>query len=255
MVARYADGRRFRVPENDLMYSQVFIYGAYEPPESAMIAGLLRPGDFAIDVGANHGWFALLMGARVGPSGRVWAFEPVPPMLDELRANLELNSGLPVDVKPLALGEERGEVKLHLFSGLVHGHASTSTLGRDDYVEYAAELHRLDDLVAGEEAPALVKVDVEGAELGVLRGALPLLEADDPPIWMLEVNDETSRAFGYRPHELLEPFEATGHYATYRVGDGGLEPERQPDAAPHGTTWLCVPDARAERVSALSASG
>jgi FkbM family methyltransferase len=256
LIASYPDGRRFRIPAGDRMYAQILIYGAYEPAESATLGRLLRPGDFAIDVGANHGWFSVLMGAGVGPEGRVWAIEPVPPLLGELRENLALNPTVTVDVIPLAVGDRSGTVQLHVFAGLVHGHASTSTLGRDDYVEYAAELRPLDDLLdaQAEQVPAVVKLDVEGAERSVIQGAAKLIAAPVPPIWMMEVNVRTARAFGYRPAELLEPFREDGRYTTYRIASRGLVHDRDPASAPHGTTWLCVPEAHSGRVAALVVS-
>lgn len=251
MEAGYSDGRRFRVPAGDAMYAQVFVLGAYEPVESSILPRLLRADDFAVDIGANHGWYSLLMGTAVGVGGRVWAVEPVPAMLAELRANLAANPGLPVEVQPIALGAEPGEVELHLFEGLVHGHASISTLGRDDYVVHKAAMDTLDRLIGEDPAPAFVKVDAEGAERSVLAGAAATLASDDPPIWMLEVNLETSVAFGYRPPDLISDLVATRPHSVYRVTGRGLELEAAPETAPHGSTWICVPDNRAQRVAPL----
>lgn len=253
MRANYPDGRCFQIPAGDAMYAQVFIHGAYEPAESAVTTAILRRDDFVIDIGANYGWYSLLMASAVGAGGRVWAIEPVPPMLERLRANLALNPGAPVDVKPFALGEEAGAANLHLFEGLVHGHASMSALGRSDFVEHETSVQVLDQLLEDEErAPALIKLDVEGAELSVLRGARRCLDADDAPIWMIEVNAETAAAFGYRPADLLAELEAVRDHQIFRVGDEGLVREYSPAHAPHGTTWVCVPEGRSDRVAGLT---
>jgi FkbM family methyltransferase len=255
MIARYPDGRRFRVPAGDEMYAQVFWYGAYEPLESAMVAALLRPGDFAVDIGANHGWFSVLMANAVGSHGCVWAIEPMPPMLRELEANLRLNPELRVETHPIALAERDGQTVIHLFSGLVHGHASISTLGRDDFVEFEAEQRTLDGLLREHaSSPALVKIDVEGAERAVLAGSAETLRAATPPIWMLEVNTATAAAFGYQPAELLVPFTEAGGYELFRIAPEGLVAEEDPAAAPHGAAWLSVPRARRERIFPLLAS-
>ncbi len=255
MEARYEDGRRFRVPAGDAMYAQVFIYGAYEPDESAVVSGLLRPGDRAIDIGANFGWYSMLMAAAVGPGGSVVAVEPVPAMLVELRSNVALNLDLAIEVEPIALGAARGEVELHIFDGLLHGHTSMSTLGRDDYSVERAQMKTLDDLLEGAPSlPALIKLDVEGAEREVIAGAGSTLEAEDAPIWMIEVNLETSAAFGYHPAEMLTDLEARRHHTVYRVAADGLVAETDPESAPHGTTWICVPGARLDRARPLHAS-
>ena len=249
MRATFSDGRTFQIPAGDVMYSQVFLYGGYEPDESRIVASLLSPGDFAVDIGANHGWFTILMGAAVSPGGTVWAVEPVPPMLEALRRNADLNPTLPITIHEMALGREEGEVTLHVFRELVHGHASVSTLGRDDYVEFTARRCPLDTMLRGATAPpAFMKLDVEGAERDVLAGAAALIASEQPPIWMIEVNYETARAFDYLPRDLLRPFDEAGSYTTYRVTPTGLAEEHDPGAVPHGTNWLCVPESRRDRV-------
>jgi FkbM family methyltransferase len=234
------------------MYAQIFMYGAYEPDASRVVADLLREGDFTVDIGANHGWYTVLMGARVGPRGQVWAVEPTPPLLAALEANVRINPTLPVAVQPIALGITGGSAELHLFRGLPHGHASGSTLGRNDYSTYRVPRRRLDDLLAeaATAAPTFVKLDVEGGELEVLRGAERLAGSDHAPIWMLEVNFETSAAFGYKPRDLISYLREAGPYSAYRVAPQGLQIEVDPDSAPHGTTWICVPPAFGDRVKA-----
>ncbi|HWI06570.1 MAG TPA: FkbM family methyltransferase, partial [Solirubrobacteraceae bacterium] len=177
------------------------------------------------------------------------AIEPGAAMTASLKVNLELNPGLPVTVHNVAVGDAAGEVLLHHFSDLPHGHASTSTLGRDDFDTEPVPCLRLDDLL-GEAVrpPTLIKMDVEGSELVALRGAAAVIEAKRS-IWIVEVNHQTSAAFGYAPTELLDRFCAD--YAFYRIAAGGLLPEQDRAAAPHGTMWLCVPPALDERLDGL----
>ena len=158
------------------------------------------------------------------------------------------NSSNSVRLVEVALGETPGTTEIHVFAGLPHGHASVSTLDRSDYSSHRVERHTLDDLLAGSRTPAFVKLDVEGSERDVLRGAEATLAAGCPPIWMIEVNYETSAAFGYRPPDLLEPFGA-GH-RVFRITDRGLEPEADPALAPNGSNWIVVPDCHADRVRA-----
>jgi FkbM family methyltransferase len=258
MLATFADGRRFHIEAGDVMYEQIYRLGEYEPTVSAAIRGLLRPGDFAIDVGANHGWFTVLLAAATRPCGVVWAVEPGAEMVAALRRNAALNTvspaqgGSDVEVYDVALGEGRGEVDLHVFAGLPHGHASTRPLGRQDHTAQRVSCRTLDDLLHGAgEMPALVKLDVEGSELNVLRGATTVLAARRS-MWLVEVNTQTSAAFGYDPMALTEPF--GDGYAVYRLGPTGFEPERAPAAVPHGTMWLFVPATLRDRVDAFPRS-
>ncbi len=250
-VAHY-DDRAFELPADQGLYAQIFTLGEFEAAQSETVRRLLRPDDVAVDVGANLGWFSLLMAACVKPSGKVLAIEPMPPILPALERNISLNPGLAVELLPLAVGAERGELELHLFEGLSPGHASAATLGRSDYETFRVQVRSLDELLDRERSPAFVKVDVEGSELQVLAGAKHLLASERPPIWMLEVNYETSGAFGYRPVEMIEPFREQGGYQLYRVTEVGLMRENEPEAAPNGTNWVYVPKAYRDRLSRSS---
>ncbi len=252
MLAVYEDGRQFICPRNDRMYASVLCQGVWEPIESAVIRQVLRLGDSAFDVGANQGWHAIGMASAVGDAGMVWAVEPVPKICAELRRNLAKNPRLRVTVVPCALGASRGETSVHVFEGLPDGHASASTLGREDYASYKVPQTRLDDLVAetGTE-PALVKVDVEGSDLNVLLGAPNLAASSQAPIWLLEVNWRVSRALGYEPPDLVNCLDELGDYRTYRLTGRGAQPETNPRTAPHGSAWLVVPRHQLERVACL----
>ena len=178
LVFRYPDGRAFHLPADPGPYAQVFTRGEFEPGESAAVRQLLRPGDLAVDVGANLGWFSLVMAAAVAPGGEVWAIEPMPSILPALKRNLELNGALDVRLFEVALGESAGAVDINVFSGLPHGHASVSTFDRTDYTSHRVERRTLDDLLASRSTPAFVKLDVEGsatscAGRGHARGRMP----------------------------------------------------------------------------------
>ncbi len=254
-VARYPDGRAFELPANEGPYAQIFTLGEFEPVESETVRMLLRPGDFAVDVGANLGWFTVLTASCVKPNGEVWAIEPMPPTIAALERNLELNPELAVRLQPFAVGAEDGELDLHLFAGLSHGHASAATLDRTDFATYRVQVRTLDRLLEQQPSPAFVKIDVEGSELDVLRGAERLLSAERPPMWMIEVNYETGAAFGYRPVDLLEPFRARPGYDVYRIATDGLVAEREPKTAPNGSNWVVVPEGYRDRLTAPSSSG
>jgi FkbM family methyltransferase len=253
MLATYED-RAFLISAGDTMYSTVFFDDEYDRMCCDLLRVWLRPGDCVVDVGANHGWFSLLMAAVVGPAGVVIASEPMPEMLRALRANLSINSRLRVRVMPLAFGAEAGELELHMFAGLPHGHASVSTLGRTDYVATSAPVQLFDAALADEE-PRFVKLDVEGAELDVLRGASSALAGPRPPSWLIEVNYETSLAMGYRPADLHRYLTALHDYELYRVVSGGLIAERRPEDAPQGCSWLFVSRVDRDRLARVSIIG
>ncbi len=246
LLARYPDGRTFRVPARDVNYDRVFFWGEYDRDEAALLRRLLREGDTVADVGAHLGWYAVLLGCLVGPQGSVIAFEPLETTRRQLAANLALNPQAPVRVVPCALGAASGDVDIHVFAGLPHGHASVSRLGRNDYVTHRVRRSTLDAELAGDHI-ALLKLDAEGAELDVLRGAVATLSGDAAPIVLVEVNRQTAAASGYKPVDLAAELRRHSPYELFRVQSGGLVDERDPAAA-HGVTWVAVPPGRRDRL-------
>ncbi len=140
----------------------------------------LRPGDVALDVGANIGTCTLAMARAVGAKGRVHAFEPQALVFQTLCANLAMNGLTQVRAWPWAVGETPGTARIPVpaidtDSNL--GAVRVQTEGRTEPVP----LVRLDGL--GIERAALLKIDVEGMELAVLRGAAALLRRFRPAVY------------------------------------------------------------------------
>ncbi|MFC5286582.1 FkbM family methyltransferase [Actinokineospora guangxiensis] len=147
------------------------IAGGYEHREVELCAAALRPGGVFLDVGANHGWFSLVVG-HARPDAAVWAVEAVPATAEVLAANL---SGTPnARVVRSAVGSCRDSVLLS-----VPEDDAFARLGTDGT---PCPQVPLDELWADFGAPRVdaVKIDVEGSEVDVLRGARGLLERDRP---------------------------------------------------------------------------
>ncbi len=247
-------GQRFRVNLRDRLFRDLYFLGEYEPEVSAVARSLLQPGETAVDVGANFGWFTLLFAEAVGSSGQVHSFEPVPSNYEQLVTNLSIN-GHPSQVRAnnVALGDSPGEVVLHVFEGLNQGHASMSSLGRSDYTTYTASLVTLDDYLGGvgRSEVAVLKCDVEGAELAVLRGARSTLSSDWPPLLIIEINETTARAFGFHPEDLLVLLAGYG-YEFFRITRRGAVPLATIGDCRHGDNLLCgVPDIHGRRIGTV----
>lgn len=255
-TVRTAAGRRFSLSfPRDRGWEVIYFGGTYERGTTHLVERVVRPGDVALDIGANIGWYTVLLGARVG-AGVVHAFEPVPPIFEELRENCRLNDVQDrVRLNNLALGEHPGTVDLHTFAGSPHGHSSQSTLGRDDYTAFRTPVVRLDDYLeeSGTESPAFIKMDVEGAEMNVLRGAERLLSSQRPPMWVLEMNRESAGHFGHAPEDLLTHLQRFGEHRFFRVvrAWGRTLRMRSVTDYEHGDNVLCVPAARLDRVAGL----
>ena len=145
--------------------------GDYEPEVGAALRRLLRPGDTFVDVGANYGWHSLLAASVVGPDGRVLAIEPNPDN-STLLARSAADSGFAnITVVTAAVADAPG------WAALVTDGSNGWIAPLGDPVgpvtcSYAVPVRTLDEIVssAGFERVDVVKVDVEGNEVGVLRG-------------------------------------------------------------------------------------
>ena len=156
----------------------LYLEGERFMTELPIISGLAAPGDVVVDVGANIGYYALLFEKCVGPEGRIIAFEPEPDNLVELRMNVERNALRNVDIRPSAVGATGGVVNFArgINGGILEGSAGATGS------EVQVPMTRLDDAVFG--AVDLIKIDVEGYEEEVLRGALETIKRGRPRLFV-----------------------------------------------------------------------
>ncbi|HXT22791.1 MAG TPA: FkbM family methyltransferase [Thermoanaerobaculia bacterium] len=168
-------------------------------------ARLIRSGDSVFDIGANVGFHTLLFSRLVGPRGRVTAFEPLDRNLEYLSRHLQLNAAENVAVIPVALSDEPGRGFMD-----ARGNPSMARLADDGR---AVLVESLDHLIAANRVPIpqLLKIDVEGAESRVLRGASKTLVEHRPRIILAahgwRQNDEcrdTLLAHGYSIEEIRD---------------------------------------------------
>lgn len=154
------------------------LLGTYEPSMTRWFMETVSAGDSIFDVGANVGYYAVLAARLVGEHGRVVAIEPAPTNLYSLDNNLRINRLGNVMVFRGAAGDSNGVVRFECGGGTGTGRVSeTGTL--------EVPMRRLDDLVAAYNVqPAAIKIDVEGAELRVLRGASRLLSTLKPALFV-----------------------------------------------------------------------
>jgi FkbM family methyltransferase len=146
----------------------------------------VRPGMIVADVGANLGYYTLLLGELVGAAGRVHAFEPNPALARRLRASLALNkTGARTTLHDVALGDADGEAALVVPAGDPKNGALVAAGSRADARSVA--VRRMDALPDLAEVD-LIKIDVEGAEEAVWRGMSGILARPRPLAIFLEFN-------------------------------------------------------------------
>ncbi|MGH7648176.1 MAG: FkbM family methyltransferase [Gemmatimonadaceae bacterium] len=151
--------------------------GSFEYGKQRLMSSILNPGDTMYDVGANVGYYTLLASHRVGPTGRVISFEPLPANVRLVERHLRLNRVKNVLVQEVAVSDHDGRARFA-------PHASNAMGKLSDSGSVDVAMVSLDSIVetARFPDPNLLKIDVEGAELGVLVGASQLLERARPSI-------------------------------------------------------------------------
>lgn len=178
----FETGIRLRFPPSTMLAGVVAATGSHEPTEQAFVLDVVRAGDVVVDVGANVGIYSLAL-AAVG--ARVWAFEPSSAIRPALAYNVALNgAGDQVRVLPFALGAENGQA---LFTSDLEG---TNHLVKDrpKGPTEVVEIRTLDNFAAdptgglADEEVFLLKVDAEGEDEAVLRGADALLRRSQPVV-------------------------------------------------------------------------
>lgn len=172
--------------------------------ERHLLARRVSPGDRVLDIGANLGYYALLFARAIGPDGRIDCFEPEPQNLETLAENFRANRlEESVRIHPVAVGEKAGSVRLDPgLNGVV------TELGALE-----VPVRRLDDLDDLHDRPVdFLKIDVEGYEGPVLRGAARILARDRPALFV-EIH----------PELIGPPDDVPGIVATLRAIYPGLE--------------------------------
>lgn len=207
-----AGGVRLWVPSE----WEAAIFAAYEEPVRAMLSDLLRPGDVVYDVGANIGFYAVLLSRLVGPSGRVFAVEANPLCVYFLRANLEANGVANCTVLPAALLNDDSQVPFTINYGNCHLGLSARSgfYGGKIGHEVNVQGHPLDRLIdtLALPAPDFIKMDIEGGEGPAMEGMRAAVAAQRPTM-LVEIHGRAAAK------ATLAPLAGLGY--RYRDADSG----------------------------------
>lgn len=183
----------------------------------------VQGGEFAIDVGASVGQYAVLLGALVGATGRVAAFEPEREARELLQRNVALNGfSSRVTVEPFAVYDSSTEHSFYSRSGDLMCSLERAGFGTNaadpDIVKSTVSTVSLDDYLAANELPAphWLKIDAEGAEAHILRGAGRALNG--PTKIVCELHPYAWSSFGTSFDELLDIVHRAGRSIAYLDG-------------------------------------
>jgi len=221
------DGTIFGFLDNGMMY---------EPDVAHVMMRALHDGDVALDVGANIGFFTVMMAALTGPQGRVVAFEPGPDNLVRLRRNIVVSGVRNVTIVEQPASDVAGPAQFYLNSDAGGGHAlwdpgrfPGNAKSRADVRVARVAATTLDAVVADLDLPMprLIKIDTEGAEHRVLTGAAGLLRECRVPYIIAELHEFGLAELGSSQRDLRR-FMAEQGYATFGLYFDGAMPKLIP---------------------------
>ena len=217
-------GVSFQLDPRDLIGVSILRSGALQPEIWDSISPELHEGAVFLDVGAHIGYFSMKAAVKVGKTGRVLSFEPNPETLKRLRDNVTANQARNVIVEPVACTDREQMLTLYAAARINTG---ASSLARQNANISATEAPRsyvvrgrpIDDVVRELNLSRVdaMKIDVEGAEVSVLRGAAGTLQRFHPKV-VIEVVAQQLASFHTTPEELASVFREAGYHRSSPVG-------------------------------------
>lgn len=217
------NGYRLRVrvekgKDIDGIAQRLIFDGKYEYTASRVVQEIVRPGMTAIDIGANIGYYTVMLSKLVGNTGTVWAFEPELLNLTELIGNVQLNGCDNVIVDKRAIGREECIHPLHICQDESGAHSLIDIPDRKGRIEQV-EVTTLDSIFSNTQVH-FIKCDTEGNEVNVLLGAKNLLQRQESlPILMLEVWPEGLTLSGHNTSDLIDILESYKYYCLYLIDE------------------------------------
>ncbi len=199
----------------------VYFGDRFDVDEMDFMSRYLRPGDRFLDVGANIGTYSLLAASLIGAGGSIDAVEAVPELTDGLRRNVALNQldGI-MRVHQVAVSDHDGELRFRADRDVSSRIANTDD---PDNAVTIVPCSQLDHLIPPGPI-ALMKIDVEGAEVSALRGFASHLASANPPVMLMEILPHMLDRLGESMASLASLLDAHGYTtAMYSADSGQLE--------------------------------
>lgn len=216
-------GTRVAFPKGSHIFERACETGIYERDNLKLIAALVRPGTVYMDVGANIGLLSIPL-LHYFPTSQVVSFEPSPNALPYLlETQRQSGFGDRWRVIGKAVGSQLGQLEFFAHAPRLGAYDSLRQVGRaGDSAKHTVPVTTIDSEweALGKPVVSVIKIDVEGAEMGALQGAAACLRAHRPSL-LLEWNAENLAAFGCAP-EVLLPFARDSGYEIFSLPDLAL---------------------------------
>lgn len=199
-----------RNPRLSTVGRSIYSKGIYEQETTCFISSKIKPGMTILDIGADIGYYTILFAKHAGSKGQVYAFEPIPRAKQYLDKNILMNRFDNVKTFGFALFDKSGKVCLEEPLTKSKINPSKKKLSGNDI---QVEMKIFDEWKLKEKINNvdLVKLDVEGAELNILRGMKDTLQSQHPKI-LIEVHPQQLKSFGFSPSDIVKFFSELNYH-------------------------------------------
>ena len=216
------EGIKIAVPNNIEVLS-TYVYLEQETwfeDESAFVTKFAKPGYKVLDIGSSYGFYTLLLSKHIGPSGKVWSFEPTPETVGYLKKSVEVNDFHNVKILEMGLSDIQGKALLNINYQQPETNEISLEL-KEDKQQIEISIDCIDNLRASEGIKDIdfVKLDAEGHNVKIVKGAAKFFK-EESPLVMVDIKH------GKNFHlELLDLFNSMGYDVyIYNPGIGVLVP-------------------------------
>lgn len=196
-------------PKKGTLTRAVIRRGYWEKLETKTFIHCLQPGTLVIDAGANFGHYALVASKFVGKSGNVIAFEPNANTFQLLQSNIDMQANQNLTAVQAGLSDKTGELNLYIDGSNPGGHSYSKDNVRKIESDQTTRVYSLDEYLHSSKVSlpvSLIKIDVQGFEVKVIRGAQKTI-MHHHPIVFCEVTPKAAKNSGDDVQELLEFFQ------------------------------------------------
>lgn len=240
VMTELPDGTRFWINMQDRYVSRAIHMDDYERTETAFVRTMVQPGMHVLDIGANLGWFTVLMAKLVGPTGSVTSYEPRTDLFHHLSRTVAENRLHWVCLRNCALGDQAGEVELHWAKDGVNPGGTQLNMKHPEapmnFKYQKIDMRALDQDIKSKVD--FIKIDVEGAEKLVFSGARRVLR-ESRPVIMAEVSPDALSQVSKVSYDEYMDFIRSIDYTPFQLGEQGVVGE-QLTTWPHGDPTILI---------------
>jgi FkbM family methyltransferase len=188
-LTKLSNGAPFFINTNDKsICTWIAMAGVWETRTDDVLCNFTKPGMIVLDIGSNVGYYSVKLGAIVGPTGRLYSFEPNPELYPFTRENLTIN-GLLGHCTPhdFGLGAESGSATLNFGHSNMGGGSLVKEPSEQFNNSVQVQVRRLDDVLHTVSGVDLMKIDVEGFEPQVIKGSAAILSRSPRCAMLIEI--------------------------------------------------------------------